>query len=110
MRFFRSTWLTKILIFLWLVLLNASSFAFVEQQRDTKDQSIIHSPYSLAELTVSFQKNQTKYGYDATQVSEITILTEIITEDDISGASVYPISTNLLTNPSRAPPHLIAIL
>ena len=110
MKFFRLTWLKRILLFLLLVLLNASSFAFIEQQGDARDQSVIHSPYSLADLSASVQKPQIKYGLYATQVSAVKIFTKIISDDYIPGTSSDPLSADLPTYPDRGPPRLIAIL
>jgi hypothetical protein len=110
MRFFRSTWLQRILLFLLLVFLNASPFAYIEQQGDGKDELVIHATKSLAELSVTFQKLQIKYGFDAVHVSVVTIFKKIISDDYIPGTSFDPLSADLLTYPNRGPPHLITIL
>ena len=110
MRFFRSTWLQRILLFLLLVLLNARPFDYIEQQGDGKDELVIHSPRSLAELSVTFQKLQIKYGFDVVLVSVVTISKKIISENYLPGISFDPLSADLLTCLSRGPPRLIAIL
>ena len=110
MRFFRSTWLQRILLFLLLVLLSAGPFGFIEQKGDGKDECFIHSPQSLAELSVTFQKSQIKYGFDVIHVSIVPIFTKIISENYIPGTSFDPLSADLLTNPNRGPPRLITIL
>jgi hypothetical protein len=110
MRFFRSTWLQRILPFLLLVLLSASSFGFIEQQRNENDDFVIHSPQSLAELSGTFQKHQIKYCFDVVHVSVVPILKKIISETYVPGTFFDPISNDLLTNPDRGPPRLITIL
>ena len=110
MRFFRSTWLQRILLFVLLVLLSAGPFDFIEQQGDRKDEFVIHATQFLPELSSLLQQPQIKYGLDATRVSRIPIFTKIIQENYIPGTSFDPISTDLLTNLNRGPPRLIAIL
>ncbi len=110
MRFFRSRWLQRILPFLLLVLLNASSFGFIVQQGEVKHDFVIHSPQFLPELCGSLQKIQINYGLDATHVSTITLFTKIVSENYIPGTSFNPVSEDLLTNPDRGPPRLITIL
>ena len=110
MRFFRSTWLQRILPFLLLVLLSAGPFGFIAPQGEGKDELVIHSPHFLAELCGSFQKIQINYGPDAAHVSTVTLFTKIVSENYIPGTSFDPISNDLLTNPDRGPPRLITIL
>ena len=110
MRFFRSTWLTRILAFLLLVLLNASSFDFFEQQGLRKDEPVIHATQFHAKLSSLIQQPQIKCKFDVVLVSVVPIFKKIISDDYIPGTSFDPISTDLLTNPNRAPPRLIAIL
>ena len=110
MRFFRSTWLQRVLPFLLLVLLSAGPFDFIAQPGDRKQDFVIHSPHFLAELCGSLQKIQINYGLDATHVSVVTIFTQIISENYIPGTSFNPVSEDLLTNPDRGPPRLITIL
>jgi hypothetical protein len=98
------------LLFLLLVLLSAGPFAFIEQKGDGKDECFIHSQQSLAELSVTFQKLQIKYGFDVVHFSLAPIITKIISCDYIPGISFNPLSADLLTYPSRGPPRLIAIL
>jgi len=110
MRFFRSTWLQRILPFLLLVLLSAGPFGFIIQQEEGKHEFVIHSPQFFAELFGSLQKVQIDYSLYAAQVSAVTIFTKIISENYISGTSFNPVSEDLLTNPDRGPPRLITIL
>jgi hypothetical protein len=110
MRFFRLLWLQRILPFLLLVLLSAGPFGFIAPQGEGKDELVIHSPHFLAELCGSLQKIQINYGLDAVHVSRVPFFTKIISENYIPGTSFDPISTDLLTNPNRGPPRLIAIL
>jgi hypothetical protein len=99
------------LLFLLLVLLNASPFGFIQQKKeDGKSEFVIHSPQSLAELNVTFQKLQIKYGFDVIHISVVPTFNKIISEDYIPGISFNPLSANLLTYPSRGPPRLITIL
>ena len=110
MRFFRFTWLQRILPFLLLVLLSAGPFGFITQQRDGKDDLVIHSPQFLSELCGPLQKLQIEYGLDTAHVSAVTIFTKIISENYIPGTSFDPLSADLLPYHSRGPPRLITIL
>jgi hypothetical protein len=110
MRFFRSTWLQRILLFLLLVLLNAGPFGFIQQQGDGKDELVIHATQFLPELSSRLQQPQIKYSFDVVHVSVVTIFKKIISDDYIPGTSFDPISADLLTYPSRGPPRFIAIL
>jgi len=110
MRFFRSTWLQKVLLFLLLVLLNAGPFCFIEQQRGGKDEPVIHAVQFFEKLSSSLRQIQIKYGFDVIQVSVVPVFKQIISEDYIPGTSFDPLSTDILTQPSRGPPRLIAIL
>jgi hypothetical protein len=110
MRFFRLKWLQRILPLLLLVLLNAASFAFIEQQRDREDGLVIHAPQSLERLSSTFQRFQIKYGFDVIRVSAISIVKKIISVDYILGTSLDPLSADFLTYPDRGPPRLITIL
>lgn len=110
MRFFRSTWLQRILLFLLLVLLSAGPFGFIEQQGDGKDELVIHNTQFLAKLSSFLQQPQIKYGFDVVHVSVVTIFKKIISDDYIPGTSFDPLSDDLSTHPSRGPPRLIAIL
>jgi hypothetical protein len=110
MRFFRSTWLQRILPFLLLVLLSVGPFGFIEPQGEGKEELVIHSPHFLAELCGSLQKIQINYGLDADHISRVPFFTKIISENYVHGTSFDPVSTDLLTDPSRGPPRLITIL
>jgi hypothetical protein len=110
MRFFRSTWLRRILLFLLLVLLSAGPFGYIEQQGGGKDGLVIHAPQFLAELSARFEQPQVKYGFDVVRVSAVTIFTKIISDDYVPGTSLDPLSADFLTYPDRGPPRLIAIL
>ena len=110
MRFFRSTWIQRILLFLLLVLLNAGPFGFIEQQGDGKDELVIHAAQFLDRLNSSLQQPKIKYGFDVVQVSEVTIFKKNISGDYIPGTSFDPLSADFLTYPDRGPPRLIAIL
>lgn len=110
MRFFRSAWLQRILLFLLLVLLNAGPFGFIVPQGEGKEELVIHSPHFLVELCGSLQKIQINYGLDIVHVSAVTLYTKIISESYIPGTFFKPVFEGLLTNPSRGPPRLITIL
>ena len=110
MRFFRSTWLQRILLFLLLVLLNAGPFGFIQKQEDGKDEFVIHAPQFLPELSSLLQQPQIKYGFYVVHVSVVTIFKKIISDDYIPGTSFDPLSVDLLTYPDRGPPRLITIL
>lgn len=110
MRFFRSTWLQRILLFLCLFLLSAGSFGFIEQPGGGKDELVIHAAQFLAKLSSPLQQLQIKYAFDVVHVSVVTIFKNIISGDYIPGTSFDPLSVDLLTYPSRGPPRLITIL
>lgn len=110
MRFFRSTWLQRVLPFLLLVLLNAGPFGFIQQQGDGKDEFVIHATQFLAKLSSLLQQPQIKYGFDVVHVSVVTIFKKIISDDYIPGTSFDPLSVDLLTYLSRGPPRLITLL
>jgi len=110
MRFFRSTWLQRILFFLLLVLLSIGPFGYIQQPGGEKEELFIHAPHSLAELSARLEKPQIKYGFDVIRVSAVTIFTKIISDDYIPGTSLDPLSADFLTYPDRGPPHLITIL
>ena len=110
MRFFRSKWLQRILLFLLLVLLSAGPFGFIEQEGDGKDDYVISSPYCFGKLNGQLRQIQIKYGFDVINVSLVSIITEIISGDYIPGTSLDPLSADFFTYPDRGPPRLIAIL
>ena len=110
MRFFRSTWLTRIAVFPLLVLLNTSSFDFIEQQGLGKDDPVIHATQFHAKLSSTFQQPKIKFGFDVVHVSVVTIFKKIISDDYILGTSFDPPSVDLLNLTSRGPPRLITIL
>jgi len=110
MRFFRSTWLQRMLLFLLLVLLNAGPFGFIAQQGDGKEQFVIHATQFLAKLSSPLQQLQIKYGFDVVLISVLTIFKKIISDDYIPGTSFDPLSADFLTYPDRGPPRLITIL
>ncbi len=110
MRFFRSIWLQRILLFLWLFLLSAGPFDFIEEQGGGKDDLVIHATQFLAKLSSPLQQVQIKYGFDVVHVSVVTIFKKIISDDYIPGTSIDPLSVDLLTYPARGPPRLITIL
>jgi len=91
-------------------LLNVNPVAYIEQESDGKDESVIHSLQFLAEHSIALHKNQIKYGFDVVQVSVVPIFKKIISENYVRGTSFDPVSTDLLTNPNRGPPRLITIL
>ena len=110
MRFLASTWLWRILLCLLLVLLSAGPFGFMAQQRDRKNELVIHATQFLAKLSSPLQQLQIKYGFDVVHVSAEPIFRKIISDDYIPETSFDPLSADLLTYPSRGPPCLIAIL
>ncbi len=110
MRFFRSTWLQRILLVLFLIFLNAGSFFFVEQQREIKDEITIHVERFQEELHSLCQRYQIKCGFDVIPVSIVTIFKKNISDDFISGTSCDPFRINLLTFSSRGPPRFITAL
>jgi hypothetical protein len=110
MRFLRSTWLQRILLFLLLVLLNAGPFGFIEQQGDRKDEFILHATQFLTKLSSSLRQLQIKFGFDVVHVSVAPIFKKIISDNSIQLTSFDPLSADLLTYPDRGPPHLINIL
>jgi hypothetical protein len=110
MRFFRSTWLKRILLFLLLALLSAGPFGYIEQQGRGKYELVIHTPQLHVELSARLEQPQVKYGFDVVHVSAVTIFTKIISDDYIPGTSLDPLSADFLTYPDRGPPRLITIL
>ena len=110
MRFFRSTWLQRILPFLLLALLCAGPFGVIEQRKGGEGELAIHNPHFLAKLSGSLQQPQIKYGFDVIHVSVVPIFRKIISVGYIQGRSFDPLSAYLLTYPDRGPPRLIAIL
>ncbi len=110
MRFFRSRWLQRILLFLLLVLLSAGPFGLTEQQGDGKDDYSISSPYCFGKINGQFRQIQIKYGFDVINVSLVPIVTETISGDYIPGTSFAPFSTDFPSYPDRGPPRLITIL
>lgn len=110
MGFFSSKWLQRILLFLLLAVLNAGPFGFIEQQGDGKDELAIHAEQFLAKLNSLLQQPKIKYGFDVIQVSVVPVFQKIISEEYIPGTSFDPLSIDILTQSSRAPPRLIAIL
>jgi hypothetical protein len=110
MRFFRSTWLQRILLFLLLVFLSAGPFGYIQQQGGGKGELIIHAPHSLAELSARLVQHQVKYGLDVIRVSAVTFFTKIISDDYIPGTSLDPLSADFITYPDRGPPRLSTIL
>ena len=109
MRFFRSTWLQRILLALLLVLLNAGPFGFVEQA-DRKDELVIHATQFLAGLSSPLQQPQINYGFDVVLISAVTVCKKIISVDYIPGTPFDPFSADPLSSSSRGPPRLINIL
>ena len=110
MRFFRSRWLQRILLFLLPVLLSAGTVGLIEQERDGKGDYVISSPYCFGKLNGQLQQPKIKYGFDVIQVSVVPVFKKIISEEYIPGTSFDPLSIDILTQLSRAPPRLIAIL
>ncbi len=110
MRFFRSRWLQRVLLFLLLVLLSVGLVGFVEQEGNGKDDYVISSPYCFGKLNGQLRQVQIKYGFDVIHVSLVPIITEIISGDYVPGTSFDPLSADFLTYPDRGPPRLIAIL
>jgi len=110
MRFFRATRLQRILIFLLLVFLIAGPFGFIEQQENKKEELLISSPHSLATLSCQLRQFEIKYGFDAVHVSVLPIITKILSVDYLAGTAFKFILAERLTNPDRAPPHLMALL
>ena len=82
----------------------------IEQTGDGKDEYFIHSPQSLAELSVTFQMLQIIYGLDAVHISGVPFFTKTISVKYVSGTSFHSLSFDFLTYPGRGPPRLIAIL
>jgi len=112
MRFFRSKWLKGIYPFLLLALLGAVPFVVVEHRwgGNERDDFVIRTPQPSGTMIASLRMLQIIYGLDATHVSQVLLFTKIISENYVLGACFDPIFTDLLTNPNRGPPHLIAIL
>ena len=110
MKFFRSRWLQRILLFLSLVFLSTGPFGFIEQERNGKDDYVISFPYYFGKLSGQLRQIQIKYGFDALHITVVPTLDKIIAEDYISGTSFDTLYVNLLTYPSRGPPRLITIL
>ena len=110
MRFLRSTPLQRILPFLLLVLLGASSFGFIEPPGDGKHDLVIHSPQFLPELCGSLQKHQIPYCLDATKPKTIKMITWIVSEIYCPETSCDPFSIIFQPNPNRGPPRPIPIV
>jgi hypothetical protein len=110
MRFFRSTWLQRILLFLLMVLLGAGPFGFIAQQGDGKDEFVIHATQFLPKLSSLLKQFEIKYGFDVLHVSAVTIFKKTISADYISGTSFDHLSIDLITYLSRGPPRLITLL
>ena len=110
MRFFRSRWLQRILLFQLVALLGAGPFGFIEQEAEGKDDYVISSPFCFGKINGQLRQIQIKYGFDVIRVSLVPIVTEIISGDYIPGTSFDPLSADFLTYPDRGPPRLIAIL
>lgn len=110
MRFFRSTWLTRIAVFPLLALLNVGPFGITEQQGDGEGELVIHATQFLTKLSASLQQPKIKYGFDVVHVSVVTIFKKIISDDYILRTSFDPRSIDLRNSPSRGPPRLITIL
>ena len=110
MRFFRSTPLQRILPFLLLVLLGASSFSFIEPRGNSKHDLVIHSPQVLPELYGSHHKHQLPYGLDATKLKTIKIITWSVSEIYCPETSRNPFSITFQPNPNRGPPRPISIV
>jgi hypothetical protein len=110
MRFFRSTWLQRILLFLLPVLLSAGPFGFIAQEGDGKDEFIIHANQFLPGVSSLLKQPEIKYGFDVLHVSAVTISKKIISADYISEISFDPLSIDLITCLSRGPPRIITLL
>lgn len=110
MRFFRSTWLQRTLLVLFLVSINAGSFGFIGQLCDSKDDLSIHAERFPAELKSLCQQNKFKCGFDVIPVSIETVFKKTISDDFIPGISYDPFRVNLRSFSSRGPPRLIAVL
>ena len=110
MRFFRSIWLQRVLLFLLLVLLNGNSFDFIQQLGDGSDGLALNGPQFLPKLSTLLQQPKIKYGFDVIQVSVVPVFKKIITEEYIPGTSLDPLSADFFTYPDRGPPRLVAIL
>jgi hypothetical protein len=112
MRHFRSRWLKGIYPFLLLALLGGGLFVVVEHQGDGKDKDefVIRTPQPSGTIVASLRMLRIVYGLDATHISRVPFFTKIISEKYVPGTSFDPISIDLLTNPNRGPPRLIAIL
>jgi hypothetical protein len=112
MKLFRSRWLKGIYPFLLLALLCAGPFGVVQHRGDGKDKDelVIHTPKPSGTSLASLRMLQIIYGLNATHVSRVSFFTKIISENYVPGTSFDPLSIDLLTNPNRGPPRLIAIL
>ena len=93
-----------------MVLLSADPFDFIEQQWDGENEVVICSPQCLAELSSPLQQRQIKCKIDVVHVSVLPNVKKIISIDYILETSFDAISTDLLTNPDRGPPHIITIV
>ena len=109
MRFFRSTWLQKILLPLLLVLLNAGTFDFIERQGEGKDELVIRTTQFFAKLSSPLRQLQIRYGFDVVNVSAVRIFKKNISHDYIPGTSCHPVSADLPTYLCRGPPRLTVL-
>jgi hypothetical protein len=113
MRFFRSTWLQKILIFFFLALLNATGFGFVAKQGELKNETFIHVVYHtpcFAKANSSSAKFQLRYAFDI-----IDLLVELDFKKTISHTYIFetasnPVFFDCLAYFKRGPPRSMTLL
>lgn len=105
MRFFRSAWLQRIMAGQMLLLISAAPLAFEGLQGDHQDGFVIHTGKFVDQISTSLRQIQIKYGFDAVHGSVVPVFNKILSGEYVPGTSFDPLSTDLLTNPYRAPPH-----
>gem|GEM_PF-2017658 len=110
MRFFRSTWLERVLLFLLPVLLNVGPIVIIEQPVNEKDGSVIQVARFQDKVSSSLRQLQIKYGFDVVYISLVPVIRQILSGDYIEGTSFDPISPDLRNYPDRGPPHRSAVL
>jgi hypothetical protein len=113
MRFFRSKWLQRILIFLFLILLNASGFSFVAKDGQWKNETFLHVLYHrpcLSKINSSTEKFQIRYVFDLFNIYVETEFKKTISRNYIIEKASDPVSFDLLTYLKRGPPQSIILI
>ena len=113
MRFFRSTWLQRILIFLFLALLNTTGFGFVAKQGELKNETVIHVIYDtpcLVKVNSPPEKLETRYVfYIIDSLVEANFKTTF-SLNYILETATNAVSFDLLTCLKRGPPRSMTLL